>query len=355
MLVVAHRFSAIKRAHRILVLDQGRIVELYVQRIGGLIFVSVYAIIIVAAIFRLDWRFGLISLLLGMVTTRISARFMAPVRRLSDAIQSGLGCLTERLLDLLQGARVAKLFQIEAIIHQEYTAENNAVVALQLQRARLDTILGTTDFVLGHFKSVGLLALGLFLLLRGYPIQVGTIAAILYLQGIADYIFRDFGNVLTDLQKSLAGAHRVLEVLDTATEPTTYGEGTQAVDKYAAASPDPAMVALNNLTFAYVAEEKIGNRERVTALRNVSFRVAPDQLVAFVGPSGGGKSTLFKLLLGFYPIAAGALTIDGQPSEHYSLSAWRDQIAYVPQDAYLFTGTIADIFAMANPRPLRQR
>lgn len=328
--------------------DLGALHDLYVQRVGGLVFVTVYAVIIIGSITRLDWRFGLISLLLGLITTRISARFIAPIRRLSDAIQASLGRLAARLVDLWQGVRVTKLFQIESAIHQGYVAENQTLSDLRLQRARLDTLLGTVDFISGQLKSIGLLALGLYLLLRGYPIQVGTIAAIIYLQGIADYIFRDFGNVLTDLQKSLAGARRILELLDADPEPPTYKYKWNAGDADWAESTDfqrSTMVALQGVDFAYGEDDA----PDTAALQQVNLRVAPSQMVALVGPSGGGKSTLLKLLLGFYPLQAGTITIAGQSSATYSLAGWREQIAYVPQDAYLFAGTIVDNIRYGKP------
>ncbi|MFN8492438.1 MAG: ABC transporter ATP-binding protein [Caldilineaceae bacterium] len=318
--------------------------DFYIQRMGGLIFVILYGIITVGSIFRLDWRFGLISLLLGLITTRISARFIRPMRQLSDAIQATLGRLTERLVDLVQGLRVAKMFQIEALVHQEYATENNTLTDLQFKRARLDALLGTIDFVFSNLKSVGLLALGLFLLLRGYPIQVGTIAAILYLQGIADYIFGNFGNVLTELQKALAGVRRVLEVLDAKPEPLTYGQTTAASQRTIDATN--AMVGLHNISFAYAAAD---DAPSINALQAINLTVAAGQTAALVGPSGGGKSTLLKMLLGFYPLQEGQLTIAGQSSAAYPLSTWRDQIAYVPQEAYLFAGTIAENIRYGKP------
>ncbi|MEM7125242.1 MAG: ABC transporter ATP-binding protein [Chloroflexota bacterium] len=343
--------------------DLGGLHEFYVERISSVIFVSSYGIIVIGAIFRLDWRFGLISLLLGLITTRISAWFIPPMRTVSDAIQDNLGRLTERLVDLLQGLRVTKLFQIESAIHQAYVVENNALTNRQMERARLDTFLGTTDFVFGHLKSIGLLALGLYLLLLGYPIEVGTIAAIIYLQGIADYVFRDFGNVLTDLQKSLAGARRVLELLDVDTEQPSAiqpisGEiaprqtGSQPIISQQTAPahhnetlPSDAMILAENIRYEYVRED----RSKLTALQNIELTIPTGQVAALVGSSGGGKSTLLKVLLGLYPIQQGTLASGGRISSTYSLAAWRDRMAYVPQEAYLFADTIAENIRYGKP------
>ena len=325
--------------------DLGTLHDFYVQRLGGLVFVSVYAIVGIGAIFQLDWRFGLISLLLGLTTTRISVRFLRPIRELSERIQAGLARLTERSVDLLQGMRVAKLFQIEAHLHRDYVEETNVLLSLQLRRARVDTLLETMDFVFGRFKSIGLLALGLYMLLQGYPIEVGTIAAIIYLQASADFIFRDFSTALTELQKALAGVRRVLELLDAEPEPHSSSKQWNADETDRTDLRGAAMVAMRDVDFAYTDNDGA----EAVALQQVSLNVAPGQVAALVGPSGGGKSTLLKLLLGFYPVKNGALAINDRASSEHTLADWRAQIAYVPQEAYLFSGTIADNIRYGKP------
>jgi ABC-type multidrug transport system fused ATPase/permease subunit len=96
-----------------------------------------------------------------------------------------------------------------------------------------------------------------------------------------------------------------------------------------------------NVTFAYNGGENI--------LKSISFGVPQGQFVAFAGPSGGGKSTLFKLLLGCYPVKDGTIFVDGKPMHAYSLADLRDRIAYVPQDAYLFSGTILENIRYGKP------
>jgi len=103
-----------------------------------------------------------------------------------------------------------------------------------------------------------------------------------------------------------------------------------------------AAVALEEVSFAYAPEE--GN-----VLKGVSLRVEEGETVALVGPSGGGKSTVFKLLLGFYSPNAGAISILGKGLDQYTLQELRDIIAYVPQNPYLFNGTIAENIGFGHP------
>ena len=86
----------------------------------------------------------------------------------------------------------------------------------------------------------------------------------------------------------------------------------------------------------------------------MSFSLSCGQTAAFVGTSGSGKSTVLKLLLGFYPRESGYINVGGEPIDKYSLEQLRDLISYVPQDAYLFQGTIEDNIKMGNERASRE-
>src|SRR5690606_31772313 len=113
----------------------------------------------------------------------------------------------------------------------------------------------------------------------------------------------------------------------------------KAIELPSVSSANTAAVNIEAVSFAY-------NDEPV--LRDINLEVAPGETVALVGPSGGGKSTLFKLLLGYYPPGSGAISILGKGIDQYSLAELREQIAYVPQESYLFSGTIAENIAFGK-------
>jgi ABC-type multidrug transport system fused ATPase/permease subunit len=315
----------------------------YFGHLSKLLGATIFGLVSILAIFILDWRFGFLVLLLGLITILVNTVFAKPLRRVSDLIQKHWSTLTERLMDLLQSLPETKIFHIEPVTHQAYTQTNEEMSVALIKHGRIDALFNTTDYLLGNFRAMGLLALGLFMLLMGDPIEVGTIAAIIHLQGNANYTFSNIASFITGIQRSLAGASRVLELLDTSIEPDHYP--TPKEQQIFVAEPIQAIVEIRDVSFGY---ETNGTVETIV-LHNIDLSIAQGQMAALVGPSGGGKSTIIKLLLGFYPLKEGNIMINGKSLGQYSLSQLRDKMAYVSQDAYLFDGTIEENIRYGKP------
>jgi ABC-type multidrug transport system fused ATPase/permease subunit len=113
------------------------------------------------------------------------------------------------------------------------------------------------------------------------------------------------------------------------------------------------MIAVCDLAFSYKGEDEEGSSDDVEVLREINLKAERGQVAALVGPSGGGKSTIVKLLLGFYPVHEGEIVIDGVGIDAYPLSQLRSLMAYVPQDAYLFDGTIEENIRYGKPDATR--
>jgi ABC-type multidrug transport system fused ATPase/permease subunit len=284
--------------------------------------------IAMASVFVLDWRLGLVALGNGVLIFVANAVFVRPARRASDAVQTSLATQTERLSDLLQGIQVSKLFQLDAWVHARYAAANGATIEATVRRDQLGATTSAITALLEGAGPLVMLIVGGFLAIS-QQVDIGTVVAASYLSGSASFLFSNIGALLTRIQRGLAGANRVFEVLDSPTEAALRRKANAGTT-----SGDDSMIALRDVTFSYDGERFV--------LRDVTLSLARGEVVALVGPSGGGKSTLMKLLLGFYAPSDGEIWIAGRPVEHYSLEEWRSHIAYVPQDAYLFDGTIED-------------
>lgn len=306
----------------------------------------VLGIVAVVLIFTLDWRLGGLALVLGGLTTLMSLTIARRMRRHSDEVQKSLGTVTERLTDLLQGLPVTKMFHLEEKTHSLYAQANEKWAQDSIRLSKIQAVYDTLNFLIESCQTLGTLALGLFLMTNGYS-ELGIITAAIHLQSNAGYLFQNFGNFVTGLQKALSGAGRVFEVMDRPSEPAQYVPGATAG---AAAAGSEAMVALRDLGFHYANGGENGSQ-----LEHINITVRKGQVAALVGPSGGGKSTLIKLIMGLYPVSSGVLEINGLPLNAYPLEQVRSLIAYVPQDAYLFDGTIEENIGYGKPEAPKEQ
>jgi ABC-type multidrug transport system fused ATPase/permease subunit len=320
------------------------------NQVYGLVLSTIMGVVAMVSTFVMDWRIGLVSLGLGLLTTLSRTIYLRPLAKASDVIQERLGKLTERLTDLLDGLPVTKMFHLEPTIHKLYRAENGALVDATLRHTRFSVLSNVSGDLVGNLARFGLGVLGLVWLMRG-TVEVGTVWAIIHLYGNAGMLFSYMGHVLTSIQRALAGARRVFELLDWPVEQT----GALPSKGSAALPPErkEAVVAIRDLSFAYEGSFD-GNEKGDEVLREVSLSAGTGQVAALVGPSGGGKSTIVKLLLGFYPVREDQIVVDGKPIEAYPLPELRSMMAYVPQDAYLFHGTIEENIRYGKPDATRQ-
>ncbi|MBM6739527.1 ABC transporter ATP-binding protein [Enterococcus gallinarum] len=187
--------------------------------------------------------------------------------------------------------------------------------------------------------------LGLFVGILGYGavrVQAGTltsgalVAFLLYLFNIIAPV-TTFAMFFSQVQKAMGATERIQEILDTPSESFT---ATETVNV------EGQVLKAEHITFSY-------NEER-TILKDVSFEAKPNTVIAFAGPSGGGKSTIFALLERFYQPDSGMITIGGKPIQSLDLQAWRSQIGYVSQDSAVFAGSIRDNLQYGLERTLSE-
>jgi ABC-type multidrug transport system fused ATPase/permease subunit len=221
-------------------------------------------------------------------------------------------------------------------IQAHFGAANRDLLRNGLRRVRLESALAGLNS-LGLVMFVVPLGVGGYAVLMGQT-TFGILIALTQLNNQILFFAYSIGETITRIQASLAAADRIMAVLDAEPEPECYGE-TAAI---APSVPDAnTLLEFRDVSFAYAG----GN----AVLRGMSFGIRQGQVSAFVGPSGGGKSTLFKLLLGGYPVRQGAIYVAGRSINSYPLTELRDQFAYIPQDAYLYSGTILENIRYGKP------
>ena len=303
------------------------LVEVCVQGVGAAVLM-----------FYEKWQLALIIILCGLAPLVINSLFAGPLRRVGQVIQTRLGAVSERLGDLLQGYQVVRTFNLGDWILSRFSQANQQVLESSLQRVRLESNLSAANSVADLFAFLPMI-FGAYLVLIGNT-TFGTYMMLVQLSGQINNLVYQLGGVISRVQSALAASDRILALLDAPAEPERLASLPGAPAATDAAN-GASRIAFDQVSFAYNGDANI--------LNGLSFQVSPGQFVAFAGPSGGGKSTIFKLLLGCYAAKQGTILVSGKPLCDYTLSELRDQIAYVPQDAYLFSGSILDNIRYGKP------
>lgn len=286
----------------------------------------------IIAMFVVNWKFALASLILVSLSFLISIRYVQSIRVLYERNLSLVGKMTEKLTDYMSGIQFVKLFHIRPVLNKFFELNEEATDVSKRIAGKRGALTAVNHFV-SYITFCGIIVIGSLLYSYGL-IGIGAVAALAVLQMNMTQSFMSLGTLFTLTQNSLAGTQRIHEILDEPDEPERYGSGDTSIS-----STD--MIELRDIRFSYP--------EGPPVIADLSMRIKPGQVAAIVGASGSGKSTLIKLLLGFYPVDSGEVLLNGKPFGCYSLQEIRQWIAYVPQDAYLFSGTIKDNILYGNP------
>jgi len=320
--------------------------SIFTRLVPNLLIGLVLGLVGTISIFVLNWQMGVLALVLGLLTTLVSTSLSKPLRLKSTAIQEALSKLTQHSSDILQSLPVTKMFHLEDTTHQLYRQANQKAASATIDHAGTQAIYDALNTLISWIRTIGTLALGLYLL-EDELVGIGAIVAAIHLQSNASFLFTNLGDFVTNIQSSLAGSSRVLELVSWPKE-RMLPRGLPAGD--VTLLHTDVVIDMRDLCFDYASADQRSETDlKVNVLEEISLSVEKGQFAALVGPSGGGKSTLLKILMGLYPVGEGMLTVNGKPLSTYPLEALRDLMAYVPQDAYLFDGTIEENIRYGKP------
>lgn len=246
--------------------------------------------------------------------------------------QKALADLNAELQDNISGIR-----EIQAFNQQQKEMQKIKDKAYNHAKALLDALKLSAIFhpTVNFFSSIGtiiVVSLGGIMALKGRLPVEDIVGFILYLSMFYQPITA-LGQVLENLQQALAGAERVFEILDT--EPDVKEKPNPIVLKNV-----KGKISFKNVNFAY--------NSNIPVLKNISFEIKPGEMVAFVGPTGVGKTTIMSLINRFYDIDSGTIKIDDVDIKDVSLRSLRDNISMVLQDVFLFNGTVAENIAYGS-------
>ena len=293
--------------------------------------------ILVALLF---WSWQLALAYLGLLPLIVLGMW-AYARRVRPAwrrVQRQLAALTVTLHESLSGIQVVKLFGRETFEQQRADRKSGRVLAANLQTGRIASLwMPYASVVMGVGTATVLWVGGRNVI--GGAISLGTlIGFVTYIQMLLRPI-RQTGMMLNVVMKSMAAAERVFEVLDT--EPD--------VQDAPGAYPLPPIdggVRFEDVSFAYDGGDQV--------LRDVTLEAAPGEMVALVGPSGAGKTTLVHLLPRFYDARSGQITIDDHDITQVTVKSLRDAIGIALQTVFLFDASIGENITYGSPGATQQ-
>jgi subfamily B ATP-binding cassette protein MsbA len=293
---------------------------------------TIVALIVV--MFLREWVLALIAIAVFPVVglaVRVIGRKLYKINRRA---QQKIAELNVVLQESFTGTKIVKAFGRERLEQERFDQVNDRLLALALKDRRIDEMAEPLMEVLGALAIMGALWYG------GYQVISGALtpgeffsftAAVILLYGPV----RQLSRMANTVQQSIASVERVFEILDT---PPAI---VDAPDAHALAGFDDAIV-FESAGFRYPESES-------WALRDISLTVRKGELVAFVGMSGAGKTTLMELLPRFHDVTAGRITLDGHDLRTVTVGSLRGLIGIVTQDTFLFHDSIAYNIAYGRP------
>ena len=281
--------------------------------------------------FFIEWRLAIVALIAGMITFITNILYAKRLRSVSRSVQDHLGSLNTKLSNILAGLNVIRVFNIQRFVLKIFDKSNQDTYKVSKTRVKRQAAIDALNTLVFSISFAGITLIGGFLVLEGI-IMLGVIVAVVQLQNNVLELVQGLGRFITNMQASLAAGDRIFELLDSENEPESYV--LEGIDVN-----QDTTVKFKEIAFGY-------DDNRV--VDDLTFEVSKGQMVAIVGPSGGGKSTIFKLIMHFFEPQKGSIALAGNTTSHVPLGVLRERIAYVPQDAYLFNTTIKENLRFAK-------
>ncbi|WNS46232.1 ABC transporter ATP-binding protein [Paenibacillus sp. MMS20-IR301] len=240
-----------------------------------------------------------------------------------------VGNFNARIEDNVGGIRVVQSFANEEFEKELFAVDNQKFRETKLMAYKLMAKSSSVSYMMTRLITIVVMVCGAWFFIQG-DLEIGEFVAFILLSNIFFRPIEKINAVIESYPKGIAGFKRYLEVIDTepdiADKPGALDAGLLRGD-----------IRFNNVSFGYDADRPV--------LKDISLNVGAGETIAFVGPSGAGKTTICSLLPRFYDVTEGAITVDGTDIRDLKLNSLRKQIGIVQQDVFLFSGTIRENIA----------
>lgn len=297
----------------------------FILIVGGIIFLAVISLKLTAMMLAIVPLVAVAAVIFGRFIRKYS-------RNTQDKIAESQVIVEETL----QGITNVKAFANEWYEMNRYAGKIREIVSIAIKGGKYRGYFASFIILCLFGAIVAVVWFGVRLIISGDMENVGDLISFVLYSMFVGASFGGIAELYAQLQKAIGATERVFELLEETPEPLPLVKPSK---------PDhlQGAVQFNNVAFRYPS------RPEIEVLNQVSFRAERGQKIALVGPSGAGKSTIASLLLRFYDISGGEITIDGKPISAYDLETLRGNMSIVPQDVILFGGSIRENIAYGKP------
>ena len=293
---------------------------------------------IIGIMLYLNWRFTLISLAIAPALFVVVYIFTRRIKKASRAVRKKESELLSIVQEVFSSIRVVKAFAREDYEERRFERQSLENVETALQARNLKGTLAPIVDIIVAIGTCLMLGYGARLVLAGQLTPGGLVLFLFYL-GMMYKPMRDLSKMTDTVSKAEVGFDRIREVLDTES-------GMRDLPGARRAGRFKGKIEFDKVSFGYGHDQLI--------LEDLNFTIEPGRVAAFVGPTGGGKSTLISLVARFYDPLSGEVKIDGTNIRNFTMKSLRQQISFVLQETLLFRATVWENIAYGRPEASRE-
>lgn len=280
----------------------------------------------VALIVITNWRLTLVVLVVFPIATIVARMYSRSLRPLSTQVQDHLAETNAIAEEAISGVRVVKSFGREEYEVKRFGSAASGYFKAALKLARLRATFGPLIGLMFFFALVGILWFGSQEVSAG-RLKAGDLVSFLLYGGVVAGGVSTLVSAFTQFQEAAGATKRLFEILDTQSNVSNLPDAVNI-------GVARGQITFDKVSFAY--------ENQIDVVHDISIDIAPGEILALVGPSGAGKSTLFNLIPRFYDPSAGSVKLDQTDLRRMTVESLRNNIAIVPQDTLLFSGSVRD-------------
>ena len=313
--------------------DVNAINEMFTSMLVNLFRDAFLIVGVMAIMFGLEWHLALVILALFPIIVFAALQFRNRVRDAYREVRRQIAKLNAYLQESISGMRIIQVFVQEHSANEKFAKINRDKYSAGMRQLLIYAVFRPLMSFLSSFAVALIIWYGGFRVLCG-GLSLGALTAFIQYVRMLFQPILELSEGYNVLQGAMAAAERIFLLLDEAEEDRG---GGRTLDNFR------GEIEFRDVWFAYNEGEWI--------LKGVSFKAAPGERIAIVGPTGSGKTTIIRILLRMYPIQKGEILLDGVPIDELDLSFLRSRMAVVLQDVFLFAGDIMDNIRLRSDIP----